>query len=158
MYKMPNRKRTRNKLGRNLRKQLKKDPLTIEKRSDLMSKIRSKNTKFEEDFLIELNKKINIPYETNVASIRGKPDIVFYQKKICIFLDSDFWHGWQYPRWKHLLKNEFWRNKIENNRRRDRRISEYLRRHNWQVIRIWGHKINENLSQQLERIKKLLYE
>lgn len=153
---MSKKQKIRNKLGRNLKKQLESDPLSTEKRSHLMAKIRSRNTKFEEDFLFELRKAIELPFETNASNIRGKPDIVFRQKSLCIFLDSDFWHGWQYPRWKHLLKNDFWRNKIENNRMRDKRTTRYLRRHNWKVLRIWGHKIDEDLSSQITLIKKFI--
>ncbi len=68
------------------------------------------------------------------------------------FLASDFWHGWQYPRWKHLLKNDFWRNKIENNRRRDRRTTQFLRRDGWKVIRIWEHEIKKGTTKNIELI------
>lgn len=105
-----------------------------------MSKIRSRDTKFEQEFIAELRKMTRKRFQTNVASIKGKPDIVFPKEKICIFLDSDFWHGWNYPRWKHLLKNDFWREKIEKNRKRDKKITIYLRKNNWKVFRIWEHR------------------
>ena len=55
----------------------------------------------------ELKKKTGKKFRTNVGDLRGKPDIVFQKEKVCVFLDSDFWHGWQYPRWKKVLKNDF---------------------------------------------------
>lgn len=85
-------------------------------------------------------------------NLRGKPDIVFQKEKVCIFLDSDFWHGWQYPRWKGILKNDFWKNKIENTRRRDRKTTVNLRKNGWKVLRIWGHQINGRLEETIKRV------
>ena len=72
-----------------------------------------------------------------------------------MFLDSDFWHGWQYPRWRHLLKDDFWRSKIENNRTRDLKTTRYLKYHGWRVLRIWEHKINLDPKASIEKIRKL---
>ena len=114
--------------------------LPTKKRSELMSKIHSRDTKFEREFIVSLRKVTRKKFQTNVVSIKGKPDIVFQKDKVCVFLDSNFWHGWYYPRWKHLLKNDFWREKIENNRRRDRKITLYLRKNDWTVLRYWEHQ------------------
>lgn len=131
------------------------DIFSKKKRSEVMSKVHSKDTKFEKDFIMALRKATRKKFKTNVASIKGKPDIVFDKDKICIFLDSDFWHGWHYPRWKHLLKNDFWRNKIEDNRDRDRKITAYLRQRNWKVIRIWEHDLKtKNFKFNTNWIKK----
>ena len=139
-------KSIKNKLGRNFNKKRQKDKITSEKRSAVMSKIRSKGTRFEKDFTAELAKMVRDKFETNVTSLRGKPDIVFHRKNICVFLDSNFWHGWQYPRWKHLLKNDFWRDKIEKNRKRDRDTTRYLKRNGWKVIRVWEHSIKSDFD------------
>ncbi len=145
-----------NYLGRNFRKKRKKDNLPLQKRSELMAKIHSKNSLFEKEFIVFLKKFTRKKFQTNVISIKGKPDIVFQKDKVCIFLDSDFWHGWQYPRWKHLLKNDFWREKIENNRKRDRKITVYLRKNNWTVLRFWEHKLKQNPKKIISKIKKQL--
>jgi len=118
-----------------------------------MSKIRSSNTQFERQFVVELKKNTKRKFKINVARLKGKPDIVFFNQKLCVFLDSDFWHGWQYPRWKKVLKNQFWKDKIENNRRRDRNSTAYLKRKGWKVVRIWGHQINDkDLSVSIKKI------
>lgn len=143
-----------NYLGRNFKKERKNDKLSKRKRSELMSKIHAKNTKFEKEFIIYLKKYTRKKFQTNVALIKGKPDIVFLKDKACVFLDSDFWHGWQYPRWKHLLKNNFWRGKIESNRIRDKRITLYLRKNNWKVFRVWEHSVRKNPKQAIARIAK----
>ena len=111
------RNKIKNYLGRDFKKKRENDKISKSKRSELMSRIRSKGTKFEEGFIIELEGHTKKKFERNVKEIRGKPDIVFRKYKVCVFLDSDFWHGWQFPRWKHLLKNDFWRDKIERNRK-----------------------------------------
>ena len=145
-------KKTKNYLNRNFKKERNDDLLPTKKRSELMSKIRSRDTKFEREFIDALKKSTRKKFRTNVVSIKGKPDIVFQKDKVCIFLDSDFWHGWYYPKWKHLLKNDFWRKKIENNRRRDRKISAYLRKNGWQVIRIWEHELLKNFDNTTKNI------
>ncbi len=140
----------KNSLGRNLKKIRSKDKISKQQRSGLMSKIRSKNTKFEQDFITELKKITKKKFSINVSEIRGKPDIVFKKNKICVFLDSDFWHGWQYPRWKHLLKNDFWRNKIEKTRERDKKTTRYLRKTGWKVLRYWEHQLKQNAISMLQ--------
>lgn len=145
-------KKNKNYLGRNLSKERENDKISPQTRSTVMSKIRSSGTKLEETFIQEINKTTTIPYVLNDREIRGKPDIVFPDQRLCVFIDSDFWHGWQYPRWKKLLKDDKWRTKIENNRKRDRLITQYLRRKGWKVVRIWEHKIKQNIEIQIKKV------
>jgi len=145
-------KKTRNYLNRNFNKEREDDKLTKNDRSSLMSKIRSKNTKFEQEFISALKEGTKSQFKTNVSTIKGKPDIVFQREKIVVFLDIDFWHGWQYPRWKHLLKNDFWRDKIENNRSRDKKTTIFLRKNSWKVIRFWEHDIKKNIGETIDKI------
>lgn len=146
------RRKTDNYLGRNLNKEREPDKISEQRRSYVMSKVRSKGTKFENDFIEQLKKRTEKKYRLNVKEIKGKPDIVFPGDKVCVFLDSDFWHGWQFLRWKHLLKNDFWRNKIEKNRDRDRKNTLWLRRRSWKVLRIWEHNINKNVHKEIDKI------
>jgi len=149
-------KKTENYLNRNFKKERSDDLLPAKKRSELMAKIRSRDTKFEREFILSLRKATRKRFRTNVASIKGKPDIVFQKDKICVFLDSNFWHGWYYPRWKHLLKNNFWREKIQNNRRRDRKTTAYLRKNGWIVLRFWEHDIKQNSTKVVSNIMQKL--
>ena len=146
------RNKIKNYLGRNFNRKRNVDQLSGKARSELMSRIKSKNTLFERDFIKALKKRTKLRFSINVAAIRGKPDIVFRKQKVCVFLDSDFWHGWQYSRWKHLLKNDFWKNKIERNRKRDRRNTRYLRRRGWKVMRLWEHNIKLCFQESLEKV------
>jgi len=145
-------KRTSNNLNRNFSKQRNSDTLTVRERSKRMSLIRSKSTKFERDFIEELKKKTRKTFTANDTSVFGKPDVVFNKYKVCIFLDSNFWHGWQYPRWKHLLKDDFWREKIERNRKRDKKVTRRLRAEGWIVFRFWEHKLNKSQTNCIEKV------
>lgn len=149
-------KKTSNYLGRDLSKKREPDKISTKKRSAVMATIRSRGTKFETDFIDKLRLKIKKRFEINVTTLKGKPDIVFNKYQLCIFLDSDFWHGWQYPRWKHLLKNDFWRNKIEANRARDKKNTSWLRRRGWTVLRIWEHDIKKDVAGEIYKISGIL--
>lgn len=146
-------KRARNNLNRDFSKKRKSDTLTARERSLRMSLIRSTSTKFESDFIATLRSKTRRNFSTNDTSVLGKPDILFKKYKVCVFLDSNFWHGWQYPRWKYLLKNDFWRQKIERNRARDKKVTRKLRNEEWTVLRFWEHQLKKD---QFACVRKVL--
>lgn len=122
-----------------------------------MSRVLSKNTKFELNFIELLTVSTNKPFLTHIKALHGNPDIVFPEQKVCVFLDSDFWHGWQYPRWKHLLKNDFWKEKIQNNRKRDVRNTRRLKKEGWKIIRIWEHNIKKDPTPYIDKINNTLH-
>jgi DNA mismatch endonuclease (patch repair protein) len=95
-------------------------------------------------------------FRVNDPDVLGKPDIVFRQARVCVFLDSDFWHGWQYPRWKHLLRTEFWRTKIQRNRERDEKVTRKLRRKGWTVLRFWEHNLRDNIESAVASVASTL--
>ena len=146
------RKKYKNYSGRNFNKRRTPDKISKAKRSSLMSRIRSKNTQFEIKFISQIRRNIPDNFQKHVRSIKGNPDVVFCSAHLCVFLDSDFWHGWQFPRWKHLLKNSFWRDKIYKNRKRDIYTSTTLKKQGWKVVRIWEHQIKANPKRQMDRI------
>lgn len=146
-------RKIKNYLGRDFKRERNPDKQSPASRSSQMSKIRSKDTRFEKAFIKLLKEEFGGSFVTHVASIRGKPDIVFEKQKLCIFLDSDFWHGWQFPRWKHLMKNDFWVNKITNNRKRDLKTKRILKKNGWMVIRIWEHQIKQDPQKSIQKIK-----
>ena len=149
-------KRTRNKLNRDFSKERNSDKLTIHERSRRMSLIRSRLTKFEQDFINTLKKQTRKTFTTNGNNVLGKPDIIFKKYKVCVFLDSNFWHGWQYPRWKHLLKNNFWREKIERNKKRDKKVTRKLYSEGWIVLRFWEHQLKKDQAVCAKRIMDTL--
>ncbi len=138
---MASKRKHRNFQGRNFLKERRRDVLSRKNRSKLMSRIRSSGSKMEAEFIASLKLQCKEPFQVNDRSLIGRPDIVFAQQRICVFLDSDFWHGWQYPRWKHLLRNDFWRTKIKKNRERDKAVTRKLRQKGWTVVRVWEHEL-----------------
>jgi len=70
----------------------------------------------------------------------GNPDFIMQKQKIVIYCDGDFWHGYKYDE-KKKPSQKFWKDKIESNINRDRRISSKLRREGWSVLRFWEHDI-----------------
>jgi DNA mismatch endonuclease (patch repair protein) len=81
----------------------------------------------------------------------GKPDFVFPRARLIVFIDGDFWHGWRFPQWRDKLQ-PYWREKIERNRRRDRRNMQALRRCGWKVLRVWEHQLQRDPEKVLQRI------
>jgi DNA mismatch endonuclease (patch repair protein) len=126
------------------------DIMNAEKRSALMSRIRSKNTGIERTVFRELSAR-GVRFSKHVAKLPGKPDVVFKRQKVVVFIDGDFWHGWQFPRWRAKLR-PYWRVKIERNRNRDRKNFRRLRQKGWTVIRIWEHNVETDLSRFVDLI------
>ena len=105
-----------------------------------MSSIRSRNTG-PERVLGPLLWRSGLRYRKHVALIRGKPDFVFSGPRVAVFVDGDFWHGWQFWRWRHKLEPRYWRPKIAGNIARDKRNRAALRRSGWLVVRVWDHQL-----------------
>ena len=117
-----------------------------------MSRIRSKNTGIETLVFRELRAR-GIYFQKHYGRVVGTPDVAIPKRKVAVFVDGDFWHGFRYPAWKRKLSSKFWRNKIERNRRRDRRNFAKLRRDGWRVMRVWEHQLKKkNRAASLDRI------
>ena len=119
------------------------DRFSREVRSAIMSRIRSKNTGIEVLVFRELRAR-GIYFQKHYRFAAGTPDVAVPKKKIAVFIDGDFWHGYRYPAWKRKLSSEFWRAKIERNRQRDIRNFRTLRRQGWHVLRVWEHQLKKN--------------
>jgi DNA mismatch endonuclease (patch repair protein) len=124
-------------------------------RSRIMASIKSQNTGLERVVFTVLRRQ-GVRFRKHYRGAPGTPDLAWPARKIAVFLDGDFWHGWRYPAWRGSLSKDFWREKIERNRARDRRNFATLRRHGWQVMRIWEHEIERDLDGSVKRIMKLL--
>ena len=129
------------------------DIFTPEKRSWVMSRIRSKDTKIEKK-TASLLRKNKIRYR-RFPKVFGSPDFVV-EKKLLVFCDGDFWHGYRYDRKKKPPK-KFWRGKIERNMKRDRKVTRKLRADGWSVVRLWEHDIEKRPRSCLRKIKTILH-
>ena len=128
------------------------DIFTPKKRSWVMSRIRSRDTKIEKK-TASLLRKNKIHYR-RFPKLFGSPDFIV-EKKILVFCDGDFWHGYQYSRKKKPPK-KFWRDKIERNMERDRKVTRKLRADGWSVVRLWEHDIEKRPQLCIGRIRKSL--
>lgn len=131
------------------------DRFSKEVRSRIMSRIRSKNTKLEKLVFSYLRRR-GLHFQRHYRLAAGTPDVALPSRRVAIFIDGDFWHGYRYPTWKKALKDDFWRAKIEGNRRRDRRNFAKLRRRGWRVQRVWEHELKANPERALKRLAILL--
>jgi DNA mismatch endonuclease (patch repair protein) len=130
------------------------DNLTPEQRKRAMQAVKGKNTSLETTLSSAFHRRGWRNLRT-YALLPGKPDFVFTKARLVVFVDGDFWHGWRFPQWKHKL-SDYWRAKIERNRRRDRRNFQRLRRQGWTVLRLRGHDVEKNLDAAVERVRILL--
>lgn len=131
------------------------DVFTREKRSEIMSRISSKNTKPELLVFRELRKR-KIYFYKHYAKIPGKPDIALPRKKIAVFIDGDFWHGYKFSKQKKRLPKKYWLDKIENNIKRDRQNRNKLKKEGWKILKVWSHEIIKNPQQGVDKIVDFL--
>lgn len=120
---------------------------SAEQISHNMRQIKSKDSIIELTLRRELWHR-GLRYRKNVKSIYGKPDIAFIGKKIAIFCDSEFWHGyaWEISKEDFQSNQDFWIAKIERNIQRDKEVTEHLRKDGWIVLRFWGKEIKRDVS------------
>lgn len=111
-----------------------------------MSLIKPKDTKPELLVFRELRKR-GIYFQKHYRRVSGSPDVALPKKKIAIFIDGDFWHGYRFSQFKDKLPKKYWQGKIETNIRRDRRNRAILRKQGWQVMRVWEHELKKNALQ-----------
>lgn len=131
------------------------DTVSKKKRSEIMSKVKSKNSKIE----IEFRKKLwqaGFRYRKNSAKYFGKPDMVLKKYKTVIFIDSCFWHGCR----KHFRmpssNKKYWKEKIERNIKRDKEVNKYYKKLSWKIFRIWEHEIEKDFKKTIQKSVKIL--
>jgi len=76
-----------------------------------------------------------------LPKLRCKADVVFPAERVCVFVDGCFWHGCRLHFTVPKTHSSWWKEKVEDNRRRDRRKTAKLRAAGWEVIRLWEHQI-----------------
>lgn len=130
---------------------------TTRQRSDLMSKIKGVNT-IPEILLRRALSESGFRYRLNVSKLPGKPDIVINKKKLTIFIDGEFWHGFKWEEKKKKIKSNrgYWIKKIEGNIARDKRNNRELKKMGYTVLRFWETEIKKNLDKCLRKIIRKL--
>jgi len=120
-----------------------------------MSNIRSQNTGVEILVFRELRKR-KIYFQKHYKKAIGNPDIALPRKKKAVFIDGDFWHGYQFSKLKERLPKTYWIEKIAKNRKRDRVNSKKLKEEGWEVLRIWEHEILGNYGKAINKVAVFL--
>lgn len=113
------------------------DTVSPEKRSDVMSRVRSKDTKPELQIRRGLHAQ-GFRYRLHAKHLPGKPDLVFRRFKSVIFVNGCFWHGHSCPRCRMPSSNsEYWKRKVARNAERDVANRRSLLDEGWRVLTIW---------------------
>ena len=127
------------------------DTVSRQKRSEIMSRIKSRDSKIETLFRKELWKH-GFRYRKNVGKYFGKPDIVLKKHKVVIFIDSCFWHGCK----KHCripsVRKVYWTQKIARNAKRDKEVSKHYKKLGWQIFRVWEHELLKSFDNTTKNI------
>jgi DNA mismatch endonuclease (patch repair protein) len=126
------------------------DVFTKEKRSWVMSRIRSKWTT-QEKRIHNYLKSRRIKHKMH-PKISGSPDIIIPDKKIAIFLHGCFWHRCPKHYREPKSNREYWIPKIDKNAERDKKNIRLLKKSGWKVVRIWEHDTVKNLEECVEEI------
>lgn len=112
-----------------------------------MSRIRSKDTKAE----VRLRKALwakGYRYRKNVKSLPGSPDIAIKKYKVAVFIDGEFWHGYNWEKKRQTIKRNraYWIPKIERNMERDRENTQKLQEKGWLVLRFWEQRLKKEFN------------
>ncbi|SIO36488.1 very short patch repair endonuclease [Halodesulfovibrio marinisediminis] len=120
------------------------DIVSKEKRSEMMSKIRGKNTK-PELVVRSLLHSMGYRFRLHRKDLPGTPDIVLPKYKTVIFVNGCFWHGHKgCPIYKPPKSNvQYWEEKIAKNKERDRINTLLLQKLGWKVLEIWECELTD---------------
>ncbi len=126
---------------------------TTPERSKIMGKIRGKNTKPELAFrkaLWEAGYRYRIDYKKLI----GKPDVALKKYRTVVFIDGEFWHGYNWEERKQKIKSnrEFWIPKIERNMQRDEEVNNELKALGYTVFRFWESEVKKDLNRCLDKV------
>ena len=113
-----------------------------------MASVKSKGTKPE----ILVRKYLwrrGFRYSLNSSRLPGHPDIVLRKYRTCIFINGCFWHGHEGCKHSHLpaTNYEFWKTKIDNNKKRDKKEQQQLAKMGWHTITIWECELKRKVRQ-----------
>lgn len=126
---------------------LEMDIWSKKKRSAVMAKIRSKDTKPEwlvRRYLFSRGYR----YRKNVKGLPGTPDIVLRKYGIVIFIHGCFWHGHEVDGHIPHSNSDYWRRKIEHNQQRDEKNKEALKKMGWKIMTIWECQLKPAIREQ----------
>lgn len=132
------------------------DTLSAEERSARMALIRNKDTK-PERLVRSLVHGMGYRYRLHSGKLPGRPDLVFGKRRKTIFVHGCFWHRHPACKLARLPKSklDFWKTKLESNRKRDMRNQKALKKMGWSVLVIWECELAD-LQLVARRVEKFL--
>lgn len=133
------------------------DRITKTQRSINMSAVRSRGNRSTEGAFLKILKDNKIVgWRRHYKRLQGTPDFVFLKQKTAVFIDGCFWHGCtkcgSYPK----TNRKFWKTKIDNNKKRDKRDNSEIKKKGWTILRIWEHEINRKPERALNKLLKVI--
>lgn len=129
------------------------DNLSPEKRSETMSKIRSKNTLAENKVRSALH-RAGFRFRIHKKSLPGNPDVVLPKHKIAVFVHGCFWHRHMgcsrmtFPKSNKL----YWEKKFNTNVLRDKRARDELTSQGWLVRVIWECEVKKSTPEKIVEV------
>lgn len=131
------------------------DTVEAKVRSRIMSQIRGKDTKPEMRLRRALFAR-GLRYRLHKRGLPGRPDIAFPTEHVAVFVHGCFWHGCPEHYSPPKSRKSFWRKKLHDNRRRDRRKVEELEEQGWRVVVIWEHEIEDDVAACSKRVERIV--
>jgi DNA mismatch endonuclease, patch repair protein len=130
------------------------DVFTRRKRSQVMACIRSFGNKDTELKLVAMFREHRFTGWRRCWPLVGKPDFVFVRMKLAVFVDGCFWHGCRRHSRVPTSNRQYWFEKFNRNKKRDRTVTRTLRKSGWRVLRIWEHELApKNSTRLLQRLR-----
>ena len=125
-----------------------------------MSRVKGKGNRSTEQRLVRLLRADHLSGWRRHLPLPGTPDFAWPKAKVAVFVDGCFWHGHNTCKRNITPKQnaKFWQEKIERNRRRDRRQARELRAKGWKVLRIWECDLKKRPEQCVRRIRRAVAE
>lgn len=120
-----------------------------------MSRIRSRGNETTELRLARLLREWHVTGWRRGIALIGRPDFVFRQKRVAIFVDGCFWHSCPRCGVVPASNRWYWIKKLARNRERDQTVNRELEKHGWQVVRLWEHALDNPASVE-KRLKRIL--
>ncbi|RJQ45080.1 MAG: very short patch repair endonuclease [Nitrospiraceae bacterium] len=129
------------------------DTFSKSERSKIMASVKSRGNKSTEIQFVSILKDKGITGWRRNYSLIGNPDFVFPRERTAVFIDGCFWHSCPLHCRMPASNKNYWNNKIDKNRIRDKKITRTLRAKGWQVVRVWEHEIKSGkLNHKLNRM------
>jgi DNA mismatch endonuclease (patch repair protein) len=137
------------------------DIFTRRKRSEVMSRIRSRGNGTTEAALAAVFRELGVTGWRRHVRVPGRlkdgsrfslrPDFIFRVARLAVFVDGCFWHGCPEHGARPSGNRKFWLAKFARNRARDRRDTRRLKSCGWKVLRLWEHELRKSARPALLR-------